>query len=121
RRVPDRKRAPVHARGAGEPRGPYAQPQQEPSEVDGLRSVPLEERLADLQELLALAAEGARALEHPAPALAPDQVADVVAHDRAGGGKRDHELDLELAPAGEDGGGDQGGLTGHRDAAGLAH
>ncbi len=36
------------------------------------------------------------ALEQPAPSLAPDQIADVVAHDRPGASKHDHELDLSL-------------------------
>ncbi len=75
----------------------------------------------DAQHLLALALEGAGPLEQPAPALAPDHVADVVADDRGGGGERDHELDLELALAGEHGGGDQRGLAGDGQPAGLAH
>ena len=78
----------MHARGAGEPRGPYAQPQDEAPEEHGLGAVTLEERLADAQHLLALALEGARALEQPASALAADHVADVVADDRGGGGER---------------------------------
>ncbi len=53
--------------------------------------MPLEEGLADPQHLLALAVEAAGALEQPAPALAPDHVADVVADDRGCGGERDHD------------------------------
>ena len=73
------------------------------------------------QHLAALALERARSLEHPAPALAADQVADVVADDRGRRREHDHQLDLELAAAGQDPGGDQRGLAGHRHAAGLGH
>ena len=45
-RVPQDERAPVHARRAGQPRGPDAQPEDEAAEEDGLRAVAFEERLA---------------------------------------------------------------------------
>ena len=74
-----------------------------------------------VEHLQALALEAAGPFEQPAPALAADQVADVVADDRGGGGERDHELDLELAAGGEHGGGDQRGLARDRHAGRLGH
>ena len=108
-------------RGAGQPRGPDAQAEDEAAEEHGLRAVALEERLARLEHLQALAVEATGPFEQPAPALAPDQVADVVADDRGERGERDHELDFELAPGGEHGGGDQRRLAWNRHAAGLGH
>ena len=96
-RVPEDERAPVHARGARQPGGPHAQAEHEAPEEHGLGAVALEERLADVQDLQALAVKAPGTLEQPAPALAADQIADVVADDRRGGGEADHELDLEFA------------------------
>ena len=74
--------------GAGQPRGPYAQAKHEAAEEDGLGTVAVEERLASAQGVEALAVEAAGPLEQPASTLAPDDVADVVADDRRGGGDR---------------------------------
>jgi len=120
-RVPHEERPPAHARGARQPRRPDAQAEQEAPEEHRLGPVGLEERLADSQHLLALTGERAGALQQPAPAPAADLIADVVADDRRGGGDRDHERDLQLALAGEHGGGDQRGLARDRKPAGLAH
>src|SRR2546423_3956887 len=81
--VPEQKRAPGHARGPGQPGRPYPQAEQEAAEEHGLGAVALEERFAGRQHLSALAFETPRPFEQPAAALATDQVADVVADDRA--------------------------------------
>ena len=74
-----------------------------------------------LEHLLALAVEAAGPFQQPAPALAADQIADVVAHDRRQRRERDHQLDLQLPWLASDGGGDQRRLARHRHAAGLGH
>ena len=59
--------------------------------------------------------------QQPPPALAPDLVADVVAHDRRQRGDRDDQLDLQFALAGQHAADDHRGLAGHRHAARLRH
>ena len=54
------------------------------------------------------------ALEQPPRTLAAEQVAEVVADDRAGRGSRDHERKRELPLPGEHAAGDQRGLPGER-------
>ena len=80
-----------------------------------------EEGFADGEHLVALALKAPWTFEQPASALAPDQIADVVAHDCRRCGERDDQLDVQLAPAREHRGRDQRGLAGDRDAARLAH
>src|SRR5271170_6509786 len=58
-RVPEKERAPAHVRGAGQPRGPDAQAEDETAKEHGLRAVALEERLAGLEHILALALKAA--------------------------------------------------------------
>jgi hypothetical protein len=58
-----------------------------------------EERLADRQDLAAAAPERTRRLEELAPELTPDEIPDVVAGDRPGGGDSDHGGDVEPARA----------------------
>src|ERR1700732_313651 len=86
-RVPQDEGVPGHSSGAGQPGRPDAQHEHEAPEEDGLRAVALEEWLADREHLQALAMKAARALEHPTPTVATDDVADVVADDRPRGGE----------------------------------
>jgi len=79
--------------------------------------VAFEERFSDAQHLQALAVKAPRSFQQPAPALAANQVADVVAHDRGGRRERDDKLDFQLALAGQQGGADQRGLAGYGHAA----
>src|SRR5579862_5069902 len=94
-RVPDEEGAPAHRTGAGQPRGPDAQPGDPAAEEDGLWPVTLEERVAERDHALALLVEAARTLQQCAAAAAADLEADVVADDRAGRGDDDHEHDRE--------------------------
>jgi hypothetical protein len=52
------------------------------------------ERLADLEYTSAVTREWTGPEQEPTSALAPDQVADVIAHDRRCGCQRDHNRDL---------------------------
>jgi hypothetical protein len=78
-----------------------------------------EERLAELEHLPAVARERSRRLQQPAPDLAPDEVAGVVADDRRRSCHRDHGRDVEPVMAGGDRGGDERGLARHGQPAGL--
>jgi hypothetical protein len=53
-----------------------------------------EEWLSALQYTSAVMREWTRPRQEPTSALAPDQVADVIAHDRRCGCQRDHNRDL---------------------------
>jgi hypothetical protein len=63
-----------------------------------------------------LAIEQAVGFEHAPAARAADHVPDIVPHDRACRGDRDHERDLELPVVGEDPGGDERRLARQRHA-----
>jgi hypothetical protein len=76
-----------------------------------------EERLAELQYTSAVSRKWTGPRQQPASALAPDQVAEIIAQDCRCGGQRDHKHDLQPVLAGEHGCGDQGGLARERDAA----
>jgi hypothetical protein len=103
------------ARGAGEIE--ELQAEDPASQEHRLRAVASEERLADLEDARAVTRKWTRPEQEPASALAPDQVAGVVAGDRRCGGQRDHELDLQSVLAGQHCCGDQRGLARERDAA----
>jgi hypothetical protein len=66
-----------------------------------------------------VALQEAGALEQPAAAGATDEIADVVAQNRAGSTDDDHQPDLELAVAGKHASGDQRRFARNRDASGL--
>src|SRR5205807_2493428 len=83
--------------------------EQEAAEEHGLGAVAFEEGFADGEHLVALALKAPWTFEQPASALAPDQIADVVAHDGRRCGERDDQLDVQLAPAREHRGRDQRG------------
>ena len=100
-RVPEEERAPAHRRRARDPGGPRAQTEHEAAEEHRLGAVPFEEGLAGGEHLPPLALEAPGALEQPATAATTDLVAEVVADDRGKRRHRDHELDLQLAAAGE--------------------
>jgi hypothetical protein len=78
--------------------------------------VALEEGLADLDDAPPVALERPRREEEPPAHPPPDREADVVADDRGRRGDGDHELDLQLVARGEDAGGEDRRLAGHRDA-----
>ena len=61
----------------------------------------------------------ARALQQPPSAGTADEIAEVVAGDRAGGRSRDDPGDVEHAVVGEHAASDERGLTRHGHAGGL--
>jgi hypothetical protein len=78
-----------------------------------------EERLAVLEDPVAVVLEEAGPLEQSPAARAPDRVADVVADDRGQCGEREDELDPHVAVAGQHACGDERGLTRDGRRAGL--
>jgi hypothetical protein len=79
------------------------------------KPVPLEERLADLDDPPAVALERTAREQHPAAEPASDHEADVVAEDRGRGGDRDDHLDAQVAARSEDAGREERGLARQRD------
>ncbi len=120
--VPEEELPPRHAGDAGHPRRRVAEHRDEAAEEDDLVAVLLHQALGRREVTLREPAQRPPALEEVAAApAADDHVAEVVAHDRPGGGDRDHQNDGVVPLRGENAEGDEGGLARQRDAERLDH
>ena len=121
-RVEGEEAPPLHVADAGHPRSRHPQDRDEAAEEDRLAAMLLEEALGGGQRPFRIARDRTPPLEQPAPAVAPERVADVVADDRRCGGHHDHGHDREVmlvARPREKRGDDQARLPGQRHACGF--
>ena len=87
-----------------------------PAKKDHLAAVFQKQVLPELEPPLVEVDIVAIAVKERKPELPPDPITAIVANDRAGGRRADHAVNSKRPLAREDRGGDQDGLTGHRDA-----
>ena len=117
--VPEEKPPPRHPRDPRHPGARHPHAPEETREEHRLTAVPLEKALGRRHDAIGGALQPRVALDQPAPTLAADPVADVVADDRSGGGDRDHSGDREMTLGGVNTRGDQRRLTRKPEARGL--
>ena len=119
RRIEEKERLPIVAIDAGEERREGAQHRDEAAEKHDLPAVLEEEILPDLEPPLVQANVVSVAVDERKAEFAADPIAAIVAEDRARRRRRDHPIDVQRSMGGEDRGGDQNGLAGHRNPGAL--